>query len=150
MLLTFLIQFTIQTNLFGWTDDDPEENYSGDTKRCSSCRKILPLRYFGFNRAKSMGRACTCKSCLREHSAKMRDLHAMHSVPDNHICPICNKNAEELYSPGMGNKTPFRLDHDHVTGAFRGFICDSCNTGMGKFRDNVELLKKAITYLTDT
>jgi hypothetical protein len=47
----------------------------------------------------------------------------------------------------MGNKTPFRLDHDHVTGAFRGFICDSCNTGMGKFRDNPDLMQRAIDYL---
>ena len=137
----------LQTNLFGWTEDDPEEKHSGETKRCSSCRKILPLNYFGFNRAKSMGRACTCKSCLRVHTAKMKQLHAKHSVPDSHTCPICLKDAVALFSPGMGNKTPFRLDHDHTTGAFRGFICDSCNTGMGKFRDNITLLERAIDYL---
>lgn len=137
----------IQTNLFGWTEDDPREQFSGDTKRCSSCREILSLTYFGFNKAKSMGRACTCKKCLKEHSAKMRVLHAQHNLPANHSCPICLKDAKALYSPGMGNKTPFRLDHDHVTGAFRGFICDSCNTGMGKFRDDITLLQKAIDYL---
>jgi hypothetical protein len=136
-----------QPDLFGWIDDTPDSTYSGDTKRCSGCREVLPISRFGFNRAKSLGRACTCKKCLKRHSAKMRELHAQHKVPADHTCPICLKTAEQLYSPGMGNKTPFRLDHDHITGAFRGFICDACNTGMGKFRDNSDLMQRAIDYL---
>jgi hypothetical protein len=142
-----ILAMTQQPNLFGWIDDDPEVTYTGDTKRCSGCRKVLPINRFGYNKAKSLGRACTCKKCLKVHSTKMRELHAKYQVPENHSCPICEKSAEQLYSPGMGNKTPFRLDHDHVTGAFRGFICDSCNTGMGKFRDNPDLMQGAIDYL---
>ena len=142
-----MLAMTQQPNLFGWIDDDPEVTYTGDTKRCSGCRKVLPINRFGYNKAKSLGRACTCKKCLKTHNTKMRELHAKYQVPENHSCPICQKSAEQLYSPGMGNKTPFRLDHDHVTGAFRGFICDSCNTGMGKFRDNPDLMQRAIDYL---
>jgi len=139
---------TNQLSLFGWESPTPEDNYSGDTKRCSSCRQILPIEKFGKNKSKSMGRACTCKECLKAHSAKMKELHSKHKIPEGHVCPICQKSAEELYSPGMGNKTPFRLDHNHSTGEFRGFLCDSCNTGLGKFRDDPELLAKAIDYLS--
>lgn len=39
------------------------------------------------------------------------------------------------------------LDHNHATGKIRGFLCHSCNTGIGKLKDSVELLEKAITYL---
>ena len=39
------------------------------------------------------------------------------------------------------------LDHDHKTGKFRGWVCDRCNTGLGKLGDSVEGLRKAVAYL---
>lgn len=39
------------------------------------------------------------------------------------------------------------IDHDHVTGKFRGLLCSNCNTGIGMFKEDTELLQKAIEYL---
>lgn len=39
------------------------------------------------------------------------------------------------------------LDHDHVSGELRGILCLSCNQGVGKFRDDPELLERAATYV---
>ena len=39
------------------------------------------------------------------------------------------------------------LAHDHKTGRPRAWICDSCNTGIGRFKDEIEILKNAIEYL---
>jgi hypothetical protein len=39
------------------------------------------------------------------------------------------------------------IDHNHLTGKFRGLICATCNSGLGFFKDDAELLKKAISYL---
>ena len=39
------------------------------------------------------------------------------------------------------------LDHNHKTGEVRGYLCESCNTGIGRFDDDVTILKRAITYL---
>lgn len=48
-------------------------------------------------------------------------------------------------------ETPIRrslcVDHDHDTGAIRGLLCDSCNTGLGRFKDSPEALRKAADYL---
>lgn len=41
-------------------------------------------------------------------------------------------------------------DHNHATNRFRGTLCLFCNFGLGNFRDNVELLSKAILYLDTT
>lgn len=39
------------------------------------------------------------------------------------------------------------VDHDHKTNKVRGLLCQFCNTALGKFLDDVEILKKAILYL---
>ena len=40
-----------------------------------------------------------------------------------------------------------QVDHDHVTGKVRALLCQSCNCGLGSFRDSIETMKRAITYL---
>ncbi len=55
-------------------------------------------------------------------------------------CKICNMIPS-------GHKKSLCLDHDHITLKVRGLLCDNCNTALGKFKDNVELLQNAINYL---
>ncbi len=40
------------------------------------------------------------------------------------------------------------VDHDHKTGKIRGVLCDNCNHMLGMSHENIELLKKAIVYLS--
>jgi hypothetical protein len=39
------------------------------------------------------------------------------------------------------------LDHDRVTGKFRGWLCQECNSGLGKLGDDIAGLRRAIAYL---
>ena len=55
-------------------------------------------------------------------------------------CYICNVHQLDL-------KIRLSVDHCHTTGTIRGLLCSSCNHGLGRFRDNTELLEKAIKYL---
>jgi len=39
------------------------------------------------------------------------------------------------------------LDHSHVTGFVRGFLCRVCNVGIGYLSDDPKLLRAAAQYL---
>jgi Recombination endonuclease VII len=39
------------------------------------------------------------------------------------------------------------IDHDHLKGNIRGFLCGKCNKGIGLLQDNVSILCHAILYL---
>lgn len=41
----------------------------------------------------------------------------------------------------------FHVDHDHKTGIVRGLLCMQCNTSLGRFENNPELLNKTMKYL---
>jgi len=52
-------------------------------------------------------------------------------------CPLCTRPFKRRPS----------IDHDHNTGAVRGLICSSCNTGLGFFKDDSAALRRAADYL---
>ena len=39
------------------------------------------------------------------------------------------------------------MDHNHKTGAFRGYLCPGCNKALGMMRDSRDILLKAVCYL---
>lgn len=57
-------------------------------------------------------------------------------------CAICGAN-----DPGRKGNASFCIDHDHDTGIIRGLLCNDCNLGIGRFRDDHALLLKAAEYL---
>jgi hypothetical protein len=62
-------------------------------------------------------------------------------------CGICGLE-ETCKDPKHDRVRRLSIDHCHRTGNVRGLLCHSCNTAIGKFKDDIELLHKAIRYIT--
>jgi len=134
-------------------------------KECRLCHEIKSTEEFGV-RVRTVRRAM-CKTCLNERkreyhrknpeqyqkhreistNARRKRLFGITSEEYEHwlkaqngVCAIC-KSAPDGDRLGV--------DHDHKTGQARGLLCRCCNTGLGMFRDNPDLLHRAIFYLTE-
>lgn len=59
----------------------------------------------------------------------------------NGQCAICK------HALVLGGKSGAKVDHDHVTNRVRGILCSRCNTALGSFRDDTNVLAAAISYL---
>ena len=131
-----------------------------DTKYCKGCdTRKAKTDFYVYARGYI---STLCKVCSKAKSNQWnRDNHATtlenarytrirvnHGLPhfvydrklrlQNYLCAICGcsisgKNAH--------------LDHNHATNKHRDFLCNNCNQGLGRFKDNPELLRQAALYL---
>jgi hypothetical protein len=116
-------------------------------KRCASCSEIKPLTEFHRARSQSGGYNCYCKTCRKAISAEshLRNSYGMTNAEfqamveaQGGLCAIC------VERPAV------HVDHDHETGQVRGVLCFPCNAALGQFRDRIDLLARAASYLETT
>lgn len=103
---------------------------------CSTCSTNRLKEYSKANPDKIWN-----KNCKRLYGIDYNDYNTM-LTEQNNSCAICKST-----SAGRGHKH-FSVDHDHITGKVRGLLCHNCNTGLGQFKDNTQLLTEAVNYLT--
>lgn len=140
----------------------PKSDWSNrETKYCSDCQQEHPVSEFGKNSAAYDGLTAYCKVHHEERgrlnraknygSGRAYRLKYRHGITieqyeqmleaQDHKCAIC------LRYPKNNLKNPWHVDHDHATGKVRGILCHSCNTALGNFNDDPEILEKALEYL---
>lgn len=132
---------------------------------CTQCGEWKDLDEFSLNAAGAYGHRSICKVCCKANGQRYRrkrqvgpqrpgrsitpDEYDIMLVAQNGVCAICH-GPEEQKIRGAKVKDAFiklSVDHDHKTGRIRGLLCSKCNRGLGLFRDNPKILKKAIHYL---
>jgi hypothetical protein len=132
-----------------------------ETRKCRVCKVVKPIE--AFQLLPSGHRRQLCKVCrnrqIRERKQqnqtvakefarqnriiKRRATRAGMTVQEytrtlRDACQLCG------YPPGQRG---LHQDHDHKTGKLRDRLCSPCNTGLGMFKEDPELLRKAAEYL---
>jgi hypothetical protein len=105
-------------------------------KICRGCKELKSIEEFPHFSTKEAGRKNTCKECSYKLISIRNQLKKQNPPPVSGPCPICNQITNHWI-----------LDHCHFSNTFRGYICNSCNLGLGKFNDDMDMLRKAIDYL---
>lgn len=119
-------------------------------KICNICHKLKNTDKFAKNQNAKNNRSVrrpSCQECRKKlegvniSSADKKKWLKVKPVNEPFECPICSKRT----IAGITSKVV--LEHDHRSGKVRGWMCDSCNTGIGRFKDDVKLLERAIEFV---
>jgi Autographiviridae endonuclease VII len=127
--------------------------------RCPKCKQIKKITEFNKDKYTFTGLAIYCRSCNR-----LKSKTQYHTHKDNHkntqlksdfgitleqykeklknqnnCCAICKSLPK--------NNRMLSVDHCHKTGKVRGLLCSGCNSGLGYFKDNINIIAIAIKYL---
>lgn len=135
------------------------------TRICPRCGHERPIADFPRDRSRKSGIYPWCRSCnvdgmrrwrernperakstarrnglLRRRGITVAQYDEMLQRQDS-ACAICGCSEAE------STKGVLEVDHDHESGRIRGLLCGRCNLSIGKFDDDVALLRSAIRYL---
>ena len=139
-----LIMRDSQLDLFG----HERLEFEGETKCCSRCKQHLPNNFDFFGRNRRIGsdgnvKTLTnhiCKDCSN-HQARILASLRKTAPPTPENCECCSTPFSSIKSLDI------HLDHCHEKETFRGWLCKSCNIGIGMLGDDIDGLKKALKYL---
>ena len=112
---------------------------SEGSKKCrGACGARKPLTDFWFNGRVSLAgvryQQSQCKDCQRGAQRDIRRIRKSAGPPPS-LCEICEEEPATC------------CDHDHRTRDFRGWLCPTCNLGLGKLGDDIAGLRRALAYL---
>lgn len=132
---------------------------------CTTCGKLKPTEAFYKRKDRPKGITSSCKECrkrsfrqdwtprqhreyrlLSDFGISLEDYETMAKHQD-YTCAICKKT--ESAKSNTGYIKCLAVDHCHKSGRVRGLLCQNCNTGLGKFKDDPRLLQSAINYLKE-
>ncbi len=123
-----------------------------DNKICNVCHCLLAVGKFSLNQNNLHGevRRPSCKKCRADIDKRPAKTRQAKEFAKNRPkkgsrfkCPICQRRSI------VGVTARIVADHDHNTGNIRDFICESCNTGLGRFKNGENYLLNAIQYLKE-
>jgi len=136
-------------------------------KVCRGCGEMKELSEYHKQPNAPDGCRYKCKVCVSKHMAglysakdkayaqRQREKSTKYlygvtweEVTDQHQkqgggCAICGVPI----SLSVGLKETLCVDHCHETNRVRGLLCNPCNNGLGRFKDNPASLRAAADYL---
>ena len=109
---------------------DGESRKTTEARRQRAMRKLRPEAYQQYD--------------LKRHYGLGRNEYSAMMEAQGGLCAICHSQ-ETATTRGVPRR--LAVDHCHSGGHVRALLCTGCNTGLGGFKDDPDLLRAAIAYL---
>lgn len=120
-------------------------------KDCTVCKKTKSIEKDFYDKRYSWCKDCTLK--YRDGKSRNKQLLKRYGITimeydkllisQNNSCAICKTHVSEL-------SKRLAVDHCHTTKKVRGLLCYNCNTGLGRFKDDTNIMSEAISYLNNS
>ena len=116
--------------------------YNDEGRECSKCSVFKPWEDFhnwkhGLNKRDS-----GCKDCKLIYQRVLK-----YNISEEELKELMKTKGCEICGEEFTDSKFTHIDHCHETNEVRGILCSNCNTGLGKFKDNPDLLYNAIKYI---
>lgn len=141
----------------------PLDEFTKGKARCKKCCTEISLEWYHKKMRDSSYRKSRAKAKMKAYwkdRDRINDMRAKKRLErdynitydewinllekQDNQCAIC-KDTIEWQSPD--GKYRACVDHCHINGNIRGLLCPRCNQALGLFRDDPEIMQRAITYL---
>lgn len=115
-------------------------------KTCTKCNLEKPqtAEYFPLHNKTKSGFDSWCRECRSAYRSETRRGLYRSMISDEKLKDIIETIKECVI---CGDPVELVVDHCHNTNKVRGMLCGSCNLGLGKFKDDPQLLEFARIYL---
>jgi len=127
---------------------------NGTERVCRRCSMSLPIDEFYIRGKTKTGKqlyASYCKPCTVDNRpsdyAHRSTCKKYGLTPDQYSQMLEQQGGGCAICGVTPNGKRLAVDHCHTTGKVRGLLCSPCNTGLGVFKDNTDLLHNAVKYL---
>jgi hypothetical protein len=127
-----------------------------EEKRCPECGETKSREAFVKNRSSKDGLGAYCRPCHNLITKRGKErlyggersflLKLRYGIDEqtvrqkieeqNGLCAICRKRPAK------------HIDHCHKSGKIREICCFYCNRGLGKFKEDISRMRRAIEYLS--
>jgi Recombination endonuclease VII len=110
-------------------------------RECVECKRECNRTWYSANLKTERARSAKARAAnmqkYREFKRKADGLpEPTRTCPER--CECCGRSR---------GKKALALDHDHVSGRFRGWLCHLCNTSLGMLGDSYHALQRMVQYL---
>jgi len=122
------------------------QNGMATCKKCGDLKPVdeFPNRDYGTYLCRICLRAAQEAQQLRSKGCSNEQYRVLFEKQDGK-CAICG--VTEGHRSRYGRVCRLAVDHDQRTGKVRGLLCNSCNRGLGRFKDSIKTLEAALRYL---
>ncbi|CAB5222555.1 Recombination endonuclease VII [uncultured Caudovirales phage] len=97
-------------------------------RHCKECCRIITKQNKNYSKNWEL---------LKKYNITLEEYKIQCSLRDN-CCDICSNKVITLH-----------VDHSHLTGKVRGYLCGSCNRGIGLLKDSASICLSAGKYLNE-